>query len=85
MFGSQVAWSHRFGDVPVLVLSADRGWVQRDDPVITEWPGVETVLPGVTLIEVGGHFPGASVARVARPDRRGDLLVGDSIMPTPAG
>lgn len=84
MFGCQVGWSRRFGDVPVLVHSADREWVQRDDPVITEWRGVETVLPGVTLIEVGGHFPGAAVAHVTSPDGRGDLLVGDSIMPTPA-
>jgi hypothetical protein len=77
MYGSQVSWSHRLGHVPVLVHSADRRWVQREDPVIREWSGTEQVLPGVTLVEAGGHFPGAAVAHVAG----GALLVGDTIVP----
>ena len=32
MFGVQVAWSHRFGDVPVYVNADDREWVQRRRP-----------------------------------------------------
>ncbi|MFD1050839.1 hydrolase, partial [Kibdelosporangium lantanae] len=46
MYGSQVSWSHRLGNVPVLVHAADREWVQREDPVIRPWSGVEEVLPG---------------------------------------
>ena len=48
MFGVQVEWSHRFGNVPVYVQAADREWLQRDD---WEWwqPGMRKreVLPGV--------------------------------------
>lgn len=85
MYGSQVSWSHRLGRVPVLVHAADRGWVQREDPVLREWRGVEEVLPGVTLVEVGGHFPGAAVAHVATgSDGRGTLLSGDAIVPVVA-
>lgn len=84
MYGSQVGWSHRLGDVPVLVHAADREWLRREDPVIREWSGTEEVLPGVTLVEVGGHFPGAAVAHVVGHDGAGVLLVGDSIMPVPA-
>ncbi|MBP2330475.1 hypothetical protein JOF56_010860 [Kibdelosporangium banguiense] len=83
MYGSQVSWSHRLGDIPVLVHSADRRWVQREDPVIREWSGTELVLPGVTLIEGGGHFPGAAVAHIAN-ESGGTLLSGDTIVPVPA-
>lgn len=83
MYGSQVSWSHRLGRVPVLVHAADRQWVRREDPVIREWSGSEEVLPGVTLIEAGGHFPGAAVAHVAT-ENGGFLLVGDTMLPVAA-
>lgn len=82
MYGSQVSWSHHLGRIPVLVHSADRRWVQREDPVIREWSGTEEVLPGVTLVEVGGHFPGSTVAHIARDE--GILLTGDSVVPVAA-
>jgi hypothetical protein len=85
MYGSQVSWSHHLGNVPVLVHSADRHWVRRKDPVIREWNGVEQVLPGVTLIEAGGHFPGAAVAHIATGSAgKGTVLSGDTIVPVPA-
>ncbi len=85
MYGAQVALSHRLGHVPVLVHAVDREWVQREDPVIREWSGEEEVLPGVTLVEAGGHFPGAAVAHVASgAEGRGVLLVGDTMVPVRA-
>lgn len=85
MYGSQVSWSHRLGNIPVLVHSADRRWVQREDPVIREWNGVEEVLPGVTVITGGGHFPGAAVAHVATGSGgKGTLLTGDTVVPVAA-
>jgi hypothetical protein len=85
MYGSQVSWSHELGNIPVLVHSADRQWVQREDPVIREWSGVEQILPGVTVIEAGGHFPGAAVAHVtAGSAGKGTLLTGDTIVPVVA-
>ncbi|NKE60006.1 hydrolase [Lentzea sp. PSKA42] len=85
MYGSQVSLSHQLGNVPVLVHSADRQWVRREDPVIREWSGVEEVLPGITLVEAGGHFPGAAVAHIAAgAEGKGTLLVGDTIVPVPA-
>lgn len=82
MYGSQVSLSHHLGNVPVLVHAADRRWVRREDPVIREWLGTEEILPGVTLVEAGGHFPGAAVAHVAA--NGGSLLVGDTIVPVAA-
>ncbi|HEX3788930.1 MAG TPA: hydrolase [Pseudonocardiaceae bacterium] len=82
MYGSQVSWSRELGHIPVLVHAADREWVRREDPVIREWRGTEQILPGVTLVEAGGHFPGAAVAHVvSTADGTGALLTGDTIMP----
>ncbi|AOS64505.1 MBL fold metallo-hydrolase [Actinoalloteichus hymeniacidonis] len=82
MFGSQVSWSERFDAAPILVHSADRRWVRRESPAIREWSGVTEVLPGVTLVTAGGHFPGSAVAHLAHgSEGRGSLLVGDTIMP----
>ncbi len=83
MFGVQVAWSDRFGGVPVYVNADDREWVQRSDPVVKEWRDPIEVLPGVTLYRIGGHFPGSAVAWIAGHDGRGVLLSGDTVACTP--
>ncbi|WP_244170136.1 hypothetical protein [Amycolatopsis tolypomycina] len=61
-----------------------RGGVQREDTVVREWSGTERLLPGVTLVEAGRHFPGAAVAHVENATG-GTLLVGDTMIPVPAG
>ena len=83
MFGVQVEWSHRFGGVPVYVAAADREYLQRGDPVVLEWSGQVEALPGVDLVQIGGHFPGSAVARFTAPDGRGVLLSGDTVAGTP--
>jgi hypothetical protein len=78
--GASIQWSHAFGGVPVLVASADRQWIRRPDDSIRLWSGTDTVLPGVTLIQCGGHFAGSSVAHWASGAAgRGALLTGDTI------
>ena len=64
----------------VLVPEADAGWVQRPDPrVVRTWSDVKTVLPGVTLVQCGGHFDGSAVAHWAGgAGGRGALLVSDT-------
>jgi hypothetical protein len=84
MFGVQVEWSRALGGVPVLVAEADRGWVARPDPVIETWSGTVEVLPGITLTQPGGHFPGSAVAHwSAGADGRGVLLSGDTVFANP--
>lgn len=55
-------WSHAFGDVPIHLHALDREWVKNPSPAINFWSG-ETMplLPGVTLIRGGIHFPGGSM------------------------
>ena len=84
MFGAQVAWSRALGGVPVLVAEADLGWVARPDRVIRPWAGTVEVLPGVTLTQLGGHFPGSSVVHwAAGADGRGVVLGSDTIQTNP--
>lgn len=78
--GASISWSHAFGGVPVYVASADRQWVRRPDPVIRLWSGQQAVLPGVTMVQCGGHFAGSSVTHwAAGAAGRGALLTGDTI------
>ena len=83
MFGAQVEWGRRFGDVPVYVQAADRQWVQREDRLIRGWSDTVEVLPGITLHRIGGHFVGSAVARFPGADGRGVLLSGDTVAGTP--
>jgi glyoxylase-like metal-dependent hydrolase (beta-lactamase superfamily II) len=67
--------SRAFGDVPIYLHAADRRWIMQSDPVIKLWNG-ETLLllPEVTLIRCGGHFPGGTMLHWAKgADGRGVL------------
>ncbi len=80
-FSAMVEWSHAFGGVPIWLHHADRAWVMRPDPTIRFWDG-ETADPlpgsGLTLVRVGGHFPGSTTLHwPAGAGGRGALFSGD--------
>jgi glyoxylase-like metal-dependent hydrolase (beta-lactamase superfamily II) len=79
------AWSEALGGIPVLLHAADAGWVTRPSPAIEHWEGDTHRLPGgLTLVRLGGHFPGATVLHWPDgADGRGALLSGDVVMPLP--
>lgn len=82
-YGSIVEWSHAF-DAQILLPEADARWLTRPDPAVRTWSRSLTVLPGVTLIQCGGHFPGSAVVHWADGAQgRGALLTGDTIFVTP--
>jgi hypothetical protein len=79
-YGVSVEWSHAFDDAPIYIPSADRVWVMRPDAAIKFWQGTLEPLPGLTLIQCGGHFEGSAVLFwAAGADGLGALLTGDSI------
>ncbi|MFF0494063.1 hydrolase [Nocardia sp. NPDC004068] len=83
-FGQQIEWSRALGGVPVLVAEADTEWIARPDPVIRPWSGRLEVAPGLTLRQVGGHFPGSAVAHwAAGAGGRGALFSADTIQANP--
>lgn len=77
-------WAAAFG-APVHLHAADRAWVMRPDPSIRFWDGEALpVVPGVTLVRAGGHFPGGTVLHWAgAADGAGALLAGDIVQVAP--
>jgi hypothetical protein len=80
MYGAMVEWSHAF-DAEIQLCAADRDWIMRPDPAIHGWVGALEVLPGVTLVQCGGHFRGSTVVHWA--GGAGALLCGDTMFVTP--
>jgi glyoxylase-like metal-dependent hydrolase (beta-lactamase superfamily II) len=80
-----VSWSQAFDNAPIIVPEADREHVMRHDPAIRYWDGTPLELvPGVTLIQTGGHFDGSAVLHWRDgADGKGTLLVGDTITVVP--
>jgi hypothetical protein len=71
-------WARTF-DCPVHLHAADADWIMRADSMIRLWDG-ETleIARGVTLLRLGGHFPGGTVLHWAEgADGRGAILSGD--------
>jgi glyoxylase-like metal-dependent hydrolase (beta-lactamase superfamily II) len=60
-YTTMVDWSRAF-DCPIHLHAADRAWIMRPDAAIRLWEGERLpLLPEVTLIRCGGHFPGGTV------------------------
>ncbi len=81
-FTGMAAWSDALGGVPIHVHADDQTWVTHPSDAIRPWFG-ETleVLPGLTLIRCGGHFPGSCVLHWAEgAGGEGALFTGDTIM-----
>ena len=54
-------WADRF-DVPIWLHDDDRPWVMRPSERVRFWTGeTHTLLPGATVVRLGGHFPGSTV------------------------
>jgi hypothetical protein len=83
-YTTMVDWSRAF-DCPVHLHAADRKGVMRPDQAIKFWEGdTLALLPGVTLIRGGGHFPGGTMMHVAQgAGGRGALLSADIATVTP--
>jgi len=80
-YASMATWSAAFENCPIYIHAADAEWVQYSTAGVRLWSGETTqVLEGVTLINTGGHFEGATALHWAAGHHgRGLLLVGDSL------
>jgi hypothetical protein len=83
-YGAIAEWATEFR-AEILVPSDDAAWLRAGPGNhVRTWSGTLGVLPGVTLIQCGGHFPGSAVAHwAAGAGGRGALLSGDTIFVTP--
>jgi glyoxylase-like metal-dependent hydrolase (beta-lactamase superfamily II) len=78
-YSSIVEWSRALGNVPVYLHAADGEWVPRPHPGIVFWQGeTHELAPGLTLLRLGGHFPGGTVLHWSDgAGGKGALLSGD--------
>lgn len=82
-YASMDLWAEEF-DATIHLAAADREWVQRPGPRIDFWSGRRELVPGVTLVQAGGHFEGAAVLHWAEAaGGLGALLSGDVIAVLP--
>ncbi|POP44034.1 MBL fold metallo-hydrolase [Superficieibacter electus] len=74
-------WAAAF-NAPIYLHARDSDWIMRDSRWITLWEGDTLALAtGVTVMRLGGHFPGGSVLHRAQDG--GMLLAGDILQVTP--
>lgn len=72
-------WSKAFGNAPVYLHQKDEEWICKRDFNLKLWAeATKQIMPGVTLINCGGHFDGATVLHYENL-----LLVGDVVMVCP--
>ncbi|GCF11806.1 MBL fold metallo-hydrolase [Dictyobacter arantiisoli] len=79
-YSSMIEWA-RYFHAPIYLHTADRNWVMRPDDQITFWSGeTQRLLDTVTLLRLGGHFPGSTVLHWSQGTQgKGILLTGDTI------
>ncbi|ART78951.1 MBL fold metallo-hydrolase [Oceanisphaera avium] len=77
-------WAQAF-DAPVYLHEYDKEWVMREDKHLTFWQGDTLDLgDGLTLLRLGGHFPGGTVLHWPQgAAHKGVLMSGDIIQVAP--
>jgi len=80
-YSSMIEWSRAF-DAPIYLHAENRPWVMRPDDAVHFWHGdAQELLPGLTVLHSGGHFPGSSVLHWADgAGGKGALFTADTIM-----
>ena len=80
-YSSMIEWSRAF-DAPIYLHAENRPWVMRPDDAVHFWHGeAQELLPGLTVLRSGGHFPGSSVLHWAGgAGGKGALFTADTIM-----
>lgn len=83
-YTTMIDWSDAFGGIPVYLHAADQRWIMRSAPCLQLWSeATREILPGITLIRVGGHFEGGTVLHWAHgAGNKGALLSGDLLQVT---
>lgn len=85
-YASMAQWSGALGSVPIYICGADRQWIMRPDPMIRLWEGHLELMPGLTLVQCGGHFDGSAVLHWASGAAGlGVLLASDTMLITGHG
>ena len=72
-------WTDEF-NCPIYIHENDKPWIFNPGPQLQLWGGDEKPLwDGISLVHVGGHFPGSSMLHIADLSAGGAMLCGDSL------
>ncbi|KAK5070593.1 hypothetical protein LTR64_000266 [Lithohypha guttulata] len=66
-------WSATFNNIPVYVAAPDQSWLNRcdnDNNIHLLHEKHNTIVPGITAIIAGGHFPGSMALHTTPPHTR---------------
>jgi glyoxylase-like metal-dependent hydrolase (beta-lactamase superfamily II) len=79
-YSAMIEWSRAF-DAPIYLHADNQPWVMRPDETVQYWESeTHELLPGLTIVRCGGHFPGSSVLHWAGgAGGKGALFTGDTI------
>ncbi|KAF3001933.1 hypothetical protein E8E13_006846 [Curvularia kusanoi] len=79
-YTTHLEWAAQF-KCPVYVAADDAEWLSREDRngVRQPYKGAKEVLPGVTVVQCGGHFDGSSVLHWEKK-----LFIADTMMSVPS-
>jgi glyoxylase-like metal-dependent hydrolase (beta-lactamase superfamily II) len=94
-YTTHLTWGHEF-NCPVYISGLDAEWCQRKDlwgiRRLLSDDGATEIVPGVTAITTGGHFPGSLVLHTdasCEPEgvdgeRKGRLFIADTLVTVPS-
>ena len=76
-YTTMTEWSRALGGVPIHLHEGDKKWIMRNGDMVKLWSGATMpLLPGLTLINAGGHYPGGTCLHwAAGAGGKGALLV----------
>jgi hypothetical protein len=78
-YSSMNEWAAAF-DCPIYIHQNDRDFVFYHGDNVKLWGGhVHPLWDDVSLVHIGGHFPGSSLLRVGPLSPNGAILCGDSL------
>ncbi len=82
-FTTMNEWAAAF-DCPVIIHQSDEEWIFNRGQHISLWAGVQKELwDGISIINIGGHFPGSSILRVPHFSAEGTIFCGDTFQIAP--
>ncbi len=80
-YSTIVEWSEAFGGAPVYIHAGDQAWVMHPSPHIVFWSGETTSpLPGLELVNLGGHFDGGTVLYWPEGGEGGGVLLSGDVI-----
>jgi len=77
-------WADAF-DCPIYIHVNDKIFIHDKGPRVTLWTGfTKDLWDGITIYNIGGHFPGSSIVRIPKMSKEGVVLLGDTLYLSPS-